>query len=90
MAITLLVDEAIEVVKRAGVRYQVSAMETTMVGDLDHLLEIVKAAQQRCLDLGALEVITNIKIHTRKMDTADTFCAYDRGATANNAVFVSG
>lgn len=83
-----LVDKAIEVVKNANVPYQVSAMETTMRGDLDQLLEIVKAAQQSCIDGGALEVITNIKIHTRTLDATDTFCTYDRGVTPNNAVFI--
>lgn len=83
-----LVDEAIEVVKKSQVPYQVSAMETTMYGELDQLLEIVKKAQERCLDKGALEVITNIKIHNRRIDCTDTFCTYDRGVTLNNAVFV--
>jgi uncharacterized protein YqgV (UPF0045/DUF77 family) len=72
-----LVDKAIEVVKESGVPYQVSAMETTMHGDLDHLLEIVKKAQQRCMEHGALEVLTNIKIHHRNVDVADTFCTYE-------------
>ncbi len=84
-----LVDKAIEVVKNAGVPYQVSAMETTMKGELDQLLEIVKAAQQKCIDCGALEVITNIKIHNRTLEATDTFCTYDRGITPNNAVFVA-
>jgi uncharacterized protein YqgV (UPF0045/DUF77 family) len=84
-----LVDQAIEVVKNAHVPYQVSAMETTMKGDLNHLLEIIKAAQQKCLDCGAVEVITNIKIHNRKVEATDTFCTYDRGITANNSVFVN-
>lgn len=72
-----IVDRAIEVVKESGVPYQVSAMETTMRGDLDHLLEIVKKAQQRCMDCGAVEVITNIKIHHRTADVSDTFCTYE-------------
>jgi uncharacterized protein YqgV (UPF0045/DUF77 family) len=71
-----LVDQAIEVVKEAKVPYQVSAMETTMKGDLNQLLEIVKAAQQKCMDAGAVEVITNIKIHNRTAGVADTFCTY--------------
>jgi uncharacterized protein YqgV (UPF0045/DUF77 family) len=83
-----LVDQAIEVVKNANVPYQVSAMETTMRGELDHLLEIVKAAQQKCIDGGAVEVITNIKIHNRTQDATDTFCTYERGVTPNNAVFI--
>lgn len=81
-------DKAIEVVKSSGVPFQVGAMETTMKGELDHLLKIVKAAQQACLDVGAIEVITNIKIHNRKPDAVDTFCTYDRGVTPANAVFI--
>ena len=38
-----IVDKAIEVVKQSGVPFQVAAMETTMKGDLDQLLDIVKA-----------------------------------------------
>ncbi len=83
-----LVDQAIEVVKNANVSYQVSAMETTMKGELNQLLEIVIAAQQKCIDSGALEVITNIKIHNRTLDATDTFCTYERGVTPNNAVFI--
>lgn len=85
-----LVDEAIKIVEDANVTYQVSAMETTMTGQsLERLLEIIVEAQQKCLDAGALEVITNIKIHNRKIGTVDTFCTYDRGITSNNAVFIN-
>ncbi len=83
-----IVDKAIEVVKKAGVPYQVAAMETTMKGNLDQLLDIVKQAQQVCLDGGAVEVITNIKIHTKTPDAFDTFCTYDRGVTPANHMFV--
>jgi uncharacterized protein YqgV (UPF0045/DUF77 family) len=83
-----IVDKAIEVVKNANVPFQVGAMETTMEGELDHLLEIVKAAQQACYDHGALEVITNIKIHTKTPLATDTFCTYDRGVTPENHMFV--
>ena len=83
-----VVDKAIDVVKRANIPFQVGAMETTMKGDLDQLLNIVKDAQQACLDHGAVEVITNIKIHTTTPDAHDTFCTYHRGVTPNNKVFV--
>ena len=83
-----IVDKAIEVVKRAGVPFQVAAMETTMKGDLDQLLDIVKRVQQVCLDCGAVEVITNIKIHNKTPDAFDTFCTYDRGVTSANHMFV--
>jgi len=83
-----VVDKAIEVVKNANVPYQVGAMETTMKGELDYLLEVVKRAQQACYDAGALEVITNIKIHSKTPEATDTFCTYDRGVTKANHMFV--
>jgi len=78
-----VVDEAIKVVKNANVPFQVGAMETTMKGELDHLLEIVKDAQQACYDHGALEVIVNIKIHSKTPQATDTFCTYDRAVRCN-------
>jgi uncharacterized protein YqgV (UPF0045/DUF77 family) len=84
-----VVDRAIDVVKKADVPFQVGAMETTMKGDLDLLLAIVKEAQQACLDHGAVEVITNIKIHTTTPDAHDTFCTYHRGVTPANSMFVA-
>ncbi|WP_120501051.1 thiamine-binding protein [Roseovarius sp. EL26] len=83
-----VVDRAIDVVKAANVPFQVGAMETTMRGELNDLLEIVKQAQQACLDHGAVEVITNIKIHTTTPDASDTFCTYHRGVTPGNSMFV--
>lgn len=83
-----VVDKAIAVVKAANVPYQVGAMETTMKGNLNQLLEIVKDAQQACYDAGAVEVITNIKIHSKTEAATDTFCTYDRGVTPANHMFV--
>lgn len=57
-----VVDLAIDVVKKAGVKYEVGPMETTMEGELDQLLEIVKEAQQVCVEAGAERVMTIIKI----------------------------
>lgn len=57
-----VVDKAIEVVQQSGVPYEVGPMETTMEGELDELLEIVKRAQQACVDAGASRVVTVVKI----------------------------
>lgn len=57
-----VVDAAIEVVQRSGVKYEVGPMETTMEGELDELLEVVKRAQQACIDAGAVRVVTMVKI----------------------------
>ena len=83
-----VVDQAIAVVKASGVPFQVGAMETTMKGELDQLLDIVKRAEQACLNCGAVEVITNIKIHTTTPQAHDTFCTYTRGVTPGNKMFI--
>ncbi|MCA1032668.1 thiamine-binding protein [Bacillus timonensis] len=63
-----VVDKAIEVVQKSGVKYEVGAMETVMEGELDQLLEIVKAAQDACITAGATEVMTHMKIHYRPIE----------------------
>ena len=57
-----LVDRAIKVVQKSGVNYEVGPHETTMEGDLDELLEIVKAGHRACLDAGAAHLVTVVKI----------------------------
>jgi len=49
-------------IKSSGVKYQVGPMETTMEGELEYLLEIVKQAQQLCSDNGADRILSVVKI----------------------------
>jgi uncharacterized protein (TIGR00106 family) len=56
------VDKAIEVIQKAGVKYVVGPVETTMEGELDELLGIVQKAQQACIDAGAKRVASVVKI----------------------------
>ncbi|MDK2806644.1 thiamine-binding protein [Thermoanaerobacterium thermosaccharolyticum] len=57
-----VVDKVIEYIKSTGVKYFVSPMETTMEGDIDILLDIVKKAQDICVNEGAKRVISIVKI----------------------------
>ena len=57
-----VVDKVIQLISESGVRYEVGPMETTMEGELDVLLEIVKKAQQVCVDEGASRVLSMVKI----------------------------
>ncbi len=57
-----VVDEVIAYIASCGIKYEVGAMETTMEGELDELLEIVKKAQEICIDQGATRVISLVKI----------------------------
>ncbi|AHM56161.1 hypothetical protein EAL2_c08610 [Peptoclostridium acidaminophilum DSM 3953] len=57
-----VVDSVIDYIARTGVKYEVGPMETTMEGELDELLDIVKAAQQICIEKGASRVVSVVKI----------------------------
>lgn len=57
-----VVDKVIELIDKSGVKYEVGPMETTMEGELDELLEIVKKAQDICINEGASRVLSIVKI----------------------------
>jgi uncharacterized protein (TIGR00106 family) len=61
-----VVDRAIGVVQASGVPYEVGAMETTMEGEYDRLMAIVKEAQEACMAAGAERVITVIKVDWKR------------------------
>lgn len=56
------VDEAISIIERSGVKYQVNPLETTMEGDLTELFAIVEKMNQRMIELGSPNVISQIKV----------------------------
>lgn len=60
-----VIDKAIEVIAKSGVRYEVGAMQTVMEGDLEELLAIAKQAQEACIEAGSTEMVTQIAIHYR-------------------------
>ena len=57
-----VVDKVIEYIAKSGVKYEVGPMETTMEGELDELMEIVKRAQEICVEEGAKRVCSMVKI----------------------------
>lgn len=61
-----VIDEVISYLASCGIKYEVGAMETTMEGELDELLEIVKKAQEICIEEGASRVISLVKIDYKK------------------------
>jgi uncharacterized protein (TIGR00106 family) len=60
-----VVDKVIELIRDSGVKYIVGPMETTMEGEFDTLMEIVKKAQTVCCEAGAQRVISVVKIDYR-------------------------
>lgn len=57
-----VVDKVIAYIDSTGVKYEVGPMETTMEGELDELLEVVKKAQEICVKEGASRVLSVVKI----------------------------
>ncbi|PEJ56621.1 MULTISPECIES: MTH1187 family thiamine-binding protein [unclassified Bacillus (in: firmicutes)] len=56
------VDEAIKIIDESGVKYQVQPLETTMEGDLNELLQVVQKMNERMIEIGCHNVITQMKI----------------------------
>lgn len=61
-----VVDKVIGMIGKSGVKYVVGPMETTMEGELDDLLEIVKRAQEVCTEEGASRVVSVVKIDYKR------------------------
>lgn len=57
-----IVDKIISYIDKSGVKYEVGAMETTMEGDFDKLMEIVKQSQQICVKEGVSRIVSIVKI----------------------------
>lgn len=57
-----VVDKVIQMIAESGLKYIVGPLETSIEGDLDTLLELVKKAQHICIAAGAPRVISVIKI----------------------------
>jgi len=61
-----VVDKVIAYIDSCDVKYEVGPMETIMEGELDDLLQIVKKAQEICIEQGASRVISLVKIDYKK------------------------
>ncbi|WP_312470670.1 thiamine-binding protein [Neobacillus sp.] len=56
------VDEAIRVIQESGVKFEVHPLETTMEGDLQQLLQVITKMNDRMIELGSSNVISQIKV----------------------------
>jgi len=57
-----IVDEVIDYIKSTGLNYQVGPFETTIEGDYDVLMDIVKECQHIAIRAGAPSVAAYVKI----------------------------
>ncbi|MCD6426698.1 MAG: MTH1187 family thiamine-binding protein [Caldisericaceae bacterium] len=61
-----IVEKAIKVVMESGLKYEVEPNSTTVEGDLDKVMEVIKNAHIVARDEGSGRVITIIKIDDKK------------------------
>ena len=57
-----IVDKVIEFIASTGVNYVVGPFETTMEGDFETLMEIIRRSQLICIENGAESVMSYVKI----------------------------
>ncbi|HJV30549.1 MAG TPA: thiamine-binding protein [Bacillales bacterium] len=56
------VDEAIKVIHDSGVKYEVHPLETTMEGELQQLFDVITKMNERMIEIGSKNVISQVKI----------------------------
>lgn len=58
-----IVDEVIDYIKSTGLSYYVGPCETSIEGDYDQLMDIIKECQHIAIKAGATEVSAYVKIN---------------------------
>ncbi|WP_421384018.1 thiamine-binding protein [Bacillus salacetis] len=56
------VDAAISVIGESGVKYEVHPLETTMEGNLPDLMKIIEKMNEKMIEMGSINVISQVKI----------------------------
>ena len=61
-----IVDHAISIIQKSGIKYVVTPFETVMEGDYDEIMQVVKQIQLSCLEYGAEGMLSNLKIQVAR------------------------
>ncbi|MDB4865983.1 MAG: thiamine-binding protein [Cohnella sp.] len=56
------VDRAIAIIKESGVNYRVGPLETTMEGEFDELLDVLKKMNEAMFEMGSPSVMSQVKL----------------------------
>jgi uncharacterized protein (TIGR00106 family) len=65
-SISEYVTEAVKVLEREGIKYELTAMGTIVEGELEKLLELATKMHRAVINKGALRVVTTIKLDDRR------------------------
>lgn len=61
-----IIDKAIDIIKKSGIKHLVCPFETVMEGDYDKIMGIIRQVNYECLEYGADSIFSNIKIQIIK------------------------
>jgi uncharacterized protein (TIGR00106 family) len=65
-SVSAFVKEAVGVIKKSGLKYQVSSMGTALEGDLDTIFKTIREIHEVFFSKGAKRLLTTIKIDDRR------------------------
>lgn len=65
-SVSKFVREAVAVIKKSGLKFQLSSMGTAIEGDLDKIFKTIQEIHEVCFAKGAKRLLTTIKIDDRK------------------------
>lgn len=60
------VQTAVAIIKKSGLKFQVSSMGTAIEGELDKIFKTVEEIHEACFTKGAKRLLTTIKIDDRR------------------------
>ncbi len=60
------VANAVKVLEKSSLKYELTAMGTIISGDLDEILQTVRRMHESCFSAGAMRVLTRISIDDRR------------------------
>lgn len=62
----IIIDKAIDVIQKSGLKHQVTPLETVIEGPYDEVMHVIKQAQEIALDSGSEELVVSIRLHIKK------------------------
>jgi uncharacterized protein (TIGR00106 family) len=65
-SISKYVAGAVKIVAESGLKYELTAMNTVVEGDVDSILALMKKIHDSCFDAGAARVLTSLTIDERR------------------------
>ena len=65
-SVSRFVRAALEVVRKSGLRFRIGPMGTSLEGDWDAIFATIRQMHEVCIKLGAVRLLTTVKIDDRR------------------------